>query len=263
MFLLKTAKRALLGLACLGMIAPRASHAESQTPERPANIRLSSDQTLVGTVVDAQGRVVPGAKVTILFNGVPVARTTTASSGRFAVERVRDGVHQILTAHTAKTVRLWTATDAPASASPDALIVSSDKVVRCQGCGASGCTPTMAVQPGYAPPVQGYAVPGVPVQGVACGGGCGTSACGGGCAPAPNRCSSCGGGLFGGGGFGGGFGGGGFGGGGLFGGGGGGLAGLAGGAGGSGLLVGGLAVAGVVTAIAIAADDDDGLPASS
>ena len=172
MFQSMTSKQFLLGLACLGMMMPTAATAGGPVANRSVDVRLSGDQTLVGTIVDAQGRTVAGAQVTVLFNGVAVAHTKTTSSGRFAVNGLRGGVHQIASGQSRQSVRLWTERTAPASATSAALIVASEKIVRSQGCGTyGGCAPQMAAPAvpvqGYAPPMQGYAPQVV-------GAGCGT-----------------------------------------------------------------------------------------
>ena len=87
-------KRAVLCLACLGMIVPHGVLASEQIAAPPMNLKLTANGTLNGVVVDTQGKPTQ-TTVVVRFNGVPVARAHTNSSGRFAVSGVRAGVHQI------------------------------------------------------------------------------------------------------------------------------------------------------------------------
>ena len=187
-------KRAVLCLACLGMIVPHGVLASEQTAAPLKNLKLTANGTLNGVVVDSQGKPTL-TTVVVRFNGAPVARAHTNSSGRFAISGVRAGVHQIQAGTNRSVVRLWSAEAAPKSAKTAAVLISNN-VVRGQ-CGDPGC------------------------------GGCGGGGCGEGFGPAT-------GGMFGGG----------------F------------GSGAGGILIGGLVIAGVATAIAIAANDDDDPPAS-
>lgn len=225
-------KRSVICLASLGMIFPHGISASEQTSVRPADLKLSSTGTLAGVVVDAQGKPVQ-TSVTIRFGGMAVARTKTNASGRFAISGMRGGVHEIQAGGTRSLARVWSADAAPVSAKTAAMLVTGN-IVRSQGCGES-CGGSGCGCGSYGP------VP-FPTNGGGYGGGYAA-----GCGEGGGYAAGGGAGMFGGGGLGGG--------GGLFGGGGFGAA-------GGGLLIGGLAVAGVATAIAIAADDDDDPPAS-
>ena len=225
-------KRAVLCLACLGMIVPHGVLASEQIAAPPMNLKLTANGTLNGVVVDTQGKPTQ-TTVVVRFNGVPVARAHTNSSGRFAVSGVRAGVHQIQAGTNHSVVRLWSAKAAPTSAKTAAVLVSNN-VVRAQ-CGASGCGAggSCGCGSGQVIPFSGGNV--MPFGGSACG----DTGCGGGCGGAGFGGCGEGFGPATGGMFGGGF-----------------------GSGGGGILIGGLVIAGVATAIAIAADDDDDPPAS-
>lgn len=131
------AKRAALCLACLGMMIPPGGHAAEQITNRPADLRLSPNGTLVGCILDAQGKPVRTA-VVVRFNGIAIAKTQTNAAGRFAVSGMRSGVHEIQTGSNRSVARVWTADKAPAAAKTAALLVSHN-VVRAQGCGEDGC----------------------------------------------------------------------------------------------------------------------------
>ena len=221
-------KRAVLCLACLGMIIPQGVLASEQIAAPPMDLKLTANGTLTGVVVDAQGKPTQ-TTVVVRFNGLSVARAPTNASGRFAVSGVRAGAHQIQAGANHSVVRLWSAKAAPTSARTAAVLVSNG-VVRAQ-CGGSGCG---------AGGVSGQAIPFSGGSAMPFGGsGCGSPGCGGGCGEGGFGGYGEGFGPATGGMFGGGF-----------------------GAGGGCLLIGGLVVAGVATAIAIAANDDDDPPAS-
>ena len=228
-------KRAALCLACFGMMIPQgalvaaAEKPQQQTTARMLDVKLT-DGSASGLIVDAQGKVLKGAKIALRYQNRVVAQTTTNADGRFAITGLIGGVHELETVNGRVPARLWTEKTAPASAKPVALIVSDKNVIRAQ-CGEAGC--------------------GV---GVGAGGG-GLFGHGGNVGVANNGWVSgnaYGDGFYNGGGYGDaycydyGYVDGGAGGGGLF----------AGGLFGGGALTA-LTIAGVVTAIAIAADDDD------
>lgn len=228
-------KRAALCLACFGMTIPQgalvaAEKSEQVQASRMLDVKLTEGGKLSGQLVDAQGNALKGANVTVRFHNQVVAVAKTNNAGRIAVTGLMGGTHQIETEHGRINARLWTAKTAPPSAKPNALIVSEKNVIRAQ-CGEAGC--------------------GV---GVGAGGG-GLFGHGGNVGVANNGWVSgnaYGDGFYNGGGYGDaycydyGYVDGGAGGGGLF----------AGGLFGGGALTA-LTIAGVVTAIAIAADDDD------
>jgi hypothetical protein len=241
-------KRAALCLACFGMMIPQgalvaaAEKPQQQTTARMLDVKLT-DGSASGLIVDAQGKVLKGAKIALRYQNRVVAQTTTNADGRFAITGLIGGVHELETVNGRVPARLWTEKTAPASAKPVALIVSDKNVIRAQ-CGEGGC-----------------GVGGGGLLGHGGGGGI-LGHGGGGNGWVVGNSYGDGGALNGGfsdGGFGnGGFGDGGFGygaecydygyapaatGGGFF---------------GGGTLLTGLAIAGIVTAIAVAADDDDG-----
>lgn len=231
-------KRAALCLACFGMMIPQGALVAAEKPQQQTTARMLdvklTDGSASGQIVDAQGKVLKGAKIALRYQNRVVAETTTNADGRFAITGLIGGVHELETVNGRVPARLWTAKTAPASAKPVALIVSDKNVIRAQ-CGEAGC-------------------------GIGGGGGNNGWVVGNSYGNGGVYDGGFNNGTFNDGGFGNGFNDGGFGygaecygydygyapaasGGGFF---------------GSGALLTGLVIAGVVTAIAVAADDDDG-----
>ena len=221
-------KRAALCLACLGMIVPQgalvAAETKAQQPTvRMLDLKLTEGGKLTGQVVNAQGQVVRNAVVAVRYQNHVVAKATTDASGRYAVQGLRSGVHELETINGRVPARFWTSTAAPTVAKSSALIVSDTNVIRAQ-CAEQGCTthPPMVAPAGNG--CGGGWVAGAPIGGRARG--CGLMHNGGlfrgGLFQQQDPCDPC-----------------------------------AQNDGHGNLLVCGLVVAGIATAIAIAADDDD------
>lgn len=238
---LRAVAATLAALMCVPAVAAESAIAKlnsNQKTRTAIDLRLGSEGSIVGKVVNRQGQTVSSANVKIASKR-GTATLKAGSNGLFAAKGLHAGEYVVQVNDQSYAVRMWTADTAPPKTAMAALFVVGD-AVRGQCCGDSSC-----------------------------GGGCSTGACGGGgssCLSGPSYspvCSSacesgyetscpgpsCGGcGTCGGGGFGNGYGGGVFGSGtGVFG-------------HGAGLLSSPLLVgAGVAAAIAIpiALDDDD------
>ena len=215
-------KRAVLCLACIGMTIPQgaivaAEKSQQVKASRMLDVKLTEGGKLTGRLVDAQGQALQNATVSVRFQNQVVAVAKTNKAGRLAVTGLMGGVHQLETANGRIAARLWTEKTAPPTAKANALIVSDKNVIRAQ-CGDGGCgTGILGGGGGVVSGNGGWVV------GDACGGGSGFYGNGG--AYGDPYCYDYAGG-------GGGFG-------------------LGGGA------LTALTIAGVITAIAIAADDDD------
>lgn len=96
------------------------------------DVELSSDGTLYGQVVTAEGHVVGDAVVELRYEGQAVARTASAANGAFAITGVRGGVHQLAVGSSSSTVRLWQNGTAPQGAVEGIVITGSESVVRAQ-----------------------------------------------------------------------------------------------------------------------------------
>ena len=100
-----------------------------------SDVALSEGGALVGKVVNAQGKTMDGAVVTISQGQKQVARVVTDDKGAFTVTEMRGGVYQIKAGDGTSVYRVWTAEAAPPSARPQALVVTNPQVVRGQGGG--------------------------------------------------------------------------------------------------------------------------------
>jgi len=135
--------RAMIGLACLGMLAPtpalQAALGAGISPDaggvaEAVDVALADGGTLRGQVVDPAGNPIAETPVKLWQWNREVAGTVTDRAGYFAVSGLRGGRYQ-LTAGTAQgAYRLWAANTAPPGARPAALVVAGDgRLVREQG----------------------------------------------------------------------------------------------------------------------------------
>ncbi len=130
-------------LACLAMVVPT-PFLDAQTPEASAqpsrgaapsavHVALQPGGTLVGQVLDSQGRPLARTPVALRQSGREVASTATDERGGFAVGGLRGGTYQIATDRSAGVYHLWAANTAPGFARPEALLVEGGVQVRGQG----------------------------------------------------------------------------------------------------------------------------------
>lgn len=135
-------RRAALVLACFGMMVPQGAFAAEKTQQyqtvQTLDVKLANGGTLSGQVVDAQGKTVSNAVVSVRFGNRVVASTKTNASGRYAIQGLRAGVHQIQTANGRVNARFWSGTTAPVAAKSTALLVSDKNIIRAQ-CGNQCC----------------------------------------------------------------------------------------------------------------------------
>jgi len=130
----------VLGLAVLscGMV-PALGGERGVSVRPPADVSLESDGRLLGRVVDASGRPLDGAVVTILQRDAVLGRTVTNARGEFAARGLTSGVYEIRTAQASGTYRVW-----PSAAAPP----SSQRLVQLM----SGTGPVVRGQLGYIDP---------------------------------------------------------------------------------------------------------------
>ena len=107
------------------------------------DISLLEGGLLEGKLLSAQGQPIQESSVTILQNGLEVARTKTSEEGVFQVAGLRGGVHQIVGKTGTTTCRFWEPGTSPPAANQAAIIVSTDTLVRGQQCDP-GCVPRCA-----------------------------------------------------------------------------------------------------------------------
>ena len=113
---------AVVAMTCLGVCFPHQSFAReavvvngiavSQTVE---DLSLQGE-TLVGGLVDQNGKGVEDAPVLIAQNGKTLLKLRTDSEGRFAAKGIRPGVYQVVSHGAAGNYRVWSADQAPATA---------------------------------------------------------------------------------------------------------------------------------------------------
>ena len=107
------------------------------------DISLLEGGLLEGKLLSTQGQPIQESAVTILQNGLEVARTKTSEEGVFQVAGLRGGVHQIVGKTGTTTCRFWEPGTSPPAANQAAIIVSTDTLVRGQQCDP-GCVPRCA-----------------------------------------------------------------------------------------------------------------------
>jgi hypothetical protein len=96
------------------------------------DVELSADGTLYGQVRTNDGTTVDNAVIELRFDGQPVAQTTSAANGAFAITGVRGGVHQLAVGSANTTVRLWQNGTAPQGAVQGIVVAGSENIVRGQ-----------------------------------------------------------------------------------------------------------------------------------
>ena len=145
-------KGAVFSLACWGMLFPTTSLvAADKTPQTKQvklhDVALHKGGTVVGRVVDKQGKPIYGAPVAVRHKGRNIAVVKTDKQGRYAVKGLRGGVHQLVAVNNTQTLRLWTAKSAPPKSQKSTLMVAKGPVVR----GQDGCYVDATGQTAYAP----------------------------------------------------------------------------------------------------------------
>jgi hypothetical protein len=132
----------IVGLAAAGLcLPPQWALAAGETVLRDhlrtdattiRDVELKPGGLLVGRLLDASGRPVAKAPVSVLAGERCIARTDTDKSGVFAVIGLRGGVHQVRAANTGGVYRLWAADTAPPQAPTSVELVSDETVIRGQ-----------------------------------------------------------------------------------------------------------------------------------
>jgi hypothetical protein len=126
------------GLACINLAMPQLARAESQIPATAApvmiDVHLQAGGTLAGNVVDSEGTPTPDALVAVWYQDRVIAETRTNADGRFAVNGLRGGMHNVVAGESLTVCRFWTPNTAPPSATAEVLIVGDPNVVRGNNC---------------------------------------------------------------------------------------------------------------------------------
>ncbi|MEM9187292.1 MAG: carboxypeptidase-like regulatory domain-containing protein [Planctomycetota bacterium] len=130
---LRFAQNAAAALACFGLLVPHNAFAASVAPSTTqGDIALRDGGLLVGQVVDAQGKPLAEAAVSVRLGHNEIVITTTDKNGVFAAKGLRGGEYQVVTGGGQVAYRLWAPQTAPPAASNGALIVTGHDVVNGQ-----------------------------------------------------------------------------------------------------------------------------------
>lgn len=112
-------------------LAPAKAVAVAHT-QSPSDVVLQEGGTLVGRIVDAQGKSVAMAPVSLQTGGKEVARVVSDESGRFEAKGLKGGVYQVASTGHQGVYRVWAPQTAPPAAAKGLSIVSRPDVVRGQ-----------------------------------------------------------------------------------------------------------------------------------
>lgn len=134
-------KPALIGLVCLGIIAPQTVSAgllpspktvKAKPASKIPDIALTKDAIFRGVIVDGKAGPVANEKVIIRQGRRVVAETRTDRLGEFRVPKFRGGTYEIKAGKVTQQVRVWTANAAPKTARKVALLIENPAIVRAQ-----------------------------------------------------------------------------------------------------------------------------------
>jgi len=124
----KVLRGGAVALACFGLLIPRFALASEPTGRAVVDVALRDGGVLSGQVVNAQNVALANREVRVLQNAQEIAGAKTDAEGRFAIEGLRGGVYQVVTAQGSGVYRLWAPQTAPPSAEPAVLLVGGDVV---------------------------------------------------------------------------------------------------------------------------------------
>lgn len=127
----------VVAVTCLGVCFPAQAFANPKVPhvngipvvQEVGDLSLR-DGTLVGGLVDENGRGVADAPVVIGQQGEAVAKIRTDEDGRFAVEGLKPGVYQVVSHGAVTTHRVWAEKNAPAGAKKGVIHSVDPQVAR-------------------------------------------------------------------------------------------------------------------------------------
>lgn len=101
-------------------------------PTALRDVALSPAGRLFGQLVTQEGLPLAGQTVSLLQDNRIVAQAFSDNEGRFAIDNVRAGLHQVTAPGVAFSARLWTSDAAPPAAVREMLLVSGPQVERGQ-----------------------------------------------------------------------------------------------------------------------------------
>jgi hypothetical protein len=117
-------RAAVLSLATLGICLPQPAMAIGpEVKPLVTDVALADGGLLRGQVINPQsGAGAANLPVTLRVQDQIVATATTDAAGRFAVQRLRGGVHQIIAGENQAVYRFWSPGTAPPSAQVKAIV---------------------------------------------------------------------------------------------------------------------------------------------
>lgn len=131
----RNARTKMIASWCVvSMLCTPGSRAADPIAGRPAvrDVALTSDGSLHGSLLLADGRPQVNAKV-ILRRGADIQATAvTQADGSFTMKQVRPGVYEIASTQSSQAYRVWAARAAPPAAQPKALLVEDKMIARGQ-----------------------------------------------------------------------------------------------------------------------------------
>lgn len=123
MKVIRSLAHAAVILACVGMITPRAAFSAGPAPKISHDVCLSAGGAFSGVIVNAEGRPLDGAVVSVRQNGKEISKTVTTAQGAFSINGLGGGVYEVAVGPQVIPVRAWTVESAPPSAQEQAVIV--------------------------------------------------------------------------------------------------------------------------------------------
>lgn len=119
-------------IAAVAVSAHQANAADSPAGNRIADIMLHEGGTMVGVLVDSNGKPVAQEKIVLKQGNQVAAITQSNKAGQFAVRGLRGGVYQVEAGKHRSLVRAWTARTAPPAANQAVQLVTQGDIVRGQ-----------------------------------------------------------------------------------------------------------------------------------
>jgi hypothetical protein len=136
---LRICRASTVSLACLTWLLPvppsfaaPVSSAGTAAPIGIVDVRLDEHGAIHGHVLNAAGQSLADRPVVLQQAGGAVSRAQTDPAGRFVLQQVSGGVHQLMTEQGTVTCRVWTHAAAPPSATDQLTVVAEQPVVRGQ-----------------------------------------------------------------------------------------------------------------------------------
>lgn len=98
----------------------------------PSDVVLQEGGTLVGRIVDAQGKPVAKSPVSLQTGGKEVVRVTSDETGKFEAKGLKGGVYHVASTGHQGVYRMWAPKTAPPAAAKGLSIVAQPEVIRAQ-----------------------------------------------------------------------------------------------------------------------------------